>query len=291
MSKIAFLGLGLMGQGMAANMLRAGYDVTVWNRTASKAKALIKHGARLAQSPAACVEGAEVMITILGDDAASQEVWLGEDGILSGNPAPGAIAIESTTVSHEWVQILGEKCSAQGLGFLDCPVTGGPPGAESGQLGLLVGGANDTLKKAEPILQAYAKKIFHFGPVGCGTAYKLIVNSLGAVQVAALAEAMSVAKTIGLNLDQVTDALCAGSVASRVVGYNAPMMASDDHDEVAFAAKWRAKDLGYGVNMSQNAGVDAGMFQQASSAFQKAIEEGLGEKNESVLSELHKTDA
>ncbi len=289
MAQIAFLGLGLMGQGMASNLLKHGHDVTVWNRTASKADGLVASGAKFALTPKDAVEGAQVMITILGDDAASKEVWLGEEGIFCGQPQSDAIAIESTTVSYEWMQELGIKCQEKGWGFIDCPVTGGPPGAQNGQLGLLVGAADETLAQAEPVLLAYAKKIFHFGPVGCGTAYKLIVNSLGAVQVAALAEGMMVAKKAGLNPDQVVEALSSGSVASRVVGYNAPMMANDNHDEVAFAAKWRAKDLSYGVDLSRHLGVEAALFSQVSAVFDQALDHGLGEKNESVLSQVLKS--
>ena len=290
MTKIAFIGLGLMGQGMANNLLKCGHELTVWNRSSDKVQALVDAGAKTARSPAQAVQGAEVIITIVGDDAASQSVWLGEDGILSGDIPPHAIAIESTTISRDWMEKLGTQCIEAGLRFLDCPVTGGPAGAESGQLSLLIGGEAETVTAAEPVLNAYAKKIFHFGPVGTGTAYKLIVNSVGAVQVAALAEAMIVADKAGLDVNTVAEALCSGSVASRVVGSNAQKMASDNHDEVAFATKWRAKDVAYGAALSDSLGCTTEIFRHVASVFQRATEAGLGEANESAILRILKNE-
>ncbi|MEG3617832.1 NAD(P)-dependent oxidoreductase [Magnetovibrio sp. PR-2] len=283
MTKIAFLGLGLMGRGMALNLIKAGYDVTVWNRSSDKLKPLVDAGAEPAETPGACASGADVIITIVGGDEASESVWLGEDGILSGALKPSAIAIESTTVSRNWMVALGETCVNAGLRFLDCPVTGGPPGANSGQLTMLVGGEADTLQTAEPVLNAYAKRIYHFGPVGAGTAYKLIVNTIGAIQAVAVAEGMEVAKRAGLDLDTVADALGNGSVASPMTSYIAPRMAQDDHDDVRFAARWRGKDAGYGAYMAQNLGCAAPMFQHAAECFRATISQGMGDANESAV--------
>jgi len=293
MIKIAFLGLGLMGQGMAKNLMESGYELTVWNRSPDKTKAFVDAGATTAKSPAEAVEGADVIITIVGDDLASQHVWLGEGGILSGNLKSGAIAIECTTVSRQWMEILGKNCIDVGLRFLDCPVTGGPEGAENGQLNLLMGGAEETIAGAEPVLKAFSKRIFRFGDIGTGTAYKLIVNSLGAAHVVALAEAMLVAHKAGLNLDTVAEALCNGSVSSRVTNSNAPKMAGDAHDDVAFAAKWRAKDVSYGADMAHSLGCEVPIFHHAANVFKDTVEIGLGEVNESdvlsVLKQAHAT--
>lgn len=290
MSKIAFLGLGLMGRGMAQNLLRAGHDVTVWNRSADKMQPLMDAGARAAANPAQAVDGAAFIITILGDDAASESVWLGKDGVLSGDFLPGAIAIESTTVSHAWMKTLGQKCIDLGLRFLDCPVTGGPHGAENRQLTMLVGGHAETLADATPVLNAYAKRIYHFGPVGAGTSYKLIVNSIGAVQAAAVAEGMAVADAAGLPLELVAEALGSGSVASSVTTYIAPCMAAGEHEKVRFAAKWRGKDVHYGHEMAQALGCTVPVFSATEALFREAIHAGLGELNESVISRLIRRD-
>ncbi|HEY9080930.1 NAD(P)-dependent oxidoreductase [Magnetovibrio sp.] len=289
MTKIAFLGLGHMGQGMALNLLKAGFDLTVWNRTADKTGALVDAGARAAPTPALAVAGAEVIVTILGDDRSSEQVWLGEDGILSGDMAPGAIAVESTTVSRDWMIALGDLCQDAGLRFLDCPVTGGPPGANAGTLTMLVGGEAATLTEATPVLEAYANRIYHFGPVGAGTAYKLIVNTIGAVHAAAVAEGIAVARQAGLPLDMVADALGAGSVASPVTTYIAPRMAQDAHDEVRFAARWRNKDARYGIDMAHRLGCATPVLDAASALFKRAEDQGLGDMNESVIARMVKS--
>jgi len=286
MTKIAFLGLGHMGKGMALNLLKAGHELTVWNRSADKTTPLTNAGARTAPTPAFAVKGAEVIITILGDDRSSEQVWLGEDGILSGDMVPNAIAIESTTVSRNWMITLGQRCVDAGLRFLDCPVTGGPPGANAGSLTMLVGGEASTLADAAPVLEVYSKRIYHFGPVGAGTAYKLIVNTIGAVQAAAVAEGIAVAKQAGLPLDMVADALGTGSVASPMTTYIAPRMAQDDHDEVRFAAQWRSKDAHYGVDMAHDLNCATPVFNAATALFKRAMDEDLGSMNESVIARM-----
>ncbi len=285
MRKVAFLGLGLMGRGMALNVLKAGYDLSVWNRSPGKAAPLVDAGAKAADSPAEAVRDADVIVTIVGDDDASEAVWLGDDGVLQG-AKPGAIAIESTTVSHGWMVKLGDACTEAGLRFLDCPVTGGPPGAQSGQLTMLVGGEADVLDGARPVLESYAKRIYHFGPVGAGTAYKLIVNTIGAVQAAAVAEGMMVAKAAGLPLDLVAEALGSGSVASPMTAYIAPRMAKNEHEEVRFAAKWRSKDAGYGVAMAHELDCAVPAFEYVADLFARTVDAGLGARNESAIQRL-----
>ena len=286
MTKIAFLGLGHMGKGMALNLLKAGHELTVWNRTPDKTIPLANAGARTAPTPAQAVEDAEVIITILGDDRSSEQIWLGEDGILSGSMAPNAIAVESTTVSRDWMMTLGSRCVEAGLLFLDCPVTGGPTGADAGTLTMLVGGETSTLSEATPVLEAYCKRIYHFGPVGAGTAYKLIVNTIGAVQAAAVAEGIAVAREAGLPLDMVAEALGTGSVASPMTTYIALRMAQDNHDDVRFAAQWRSKDAHYGVNMAHGLGCSTPVFDAATALFKSAVDDGLGPLNESVIARM-----
>lgn len=134
MTKIAFLGTGIMGTGMIHNLLKAGYDVTVYNRTASKTQAFVDAGAARAVAPAKAVAGADVIIAVVGDDNASKELWLGENGVLAGPLQQNAIAIESSTLSLEWVRELGHILATNGLRFIDSPVTGGRKGAENSTL-------------------------------------------------------------------------------------------------------------------------------------------------------------
>ena len=223
--KIAFLGTGIMGSGMAHNLLQAGYEITVYNRTAAKAEPLVKAGASRAATPRAAVDGADLIIAIVGDDAASRQIWLGDDGVLAGSPKPNAIAIESTTLSLAWVEELHQILADRGLRFIDSPVTGGRSGAENGTLTLLVGAEQATLADGRPVMEAYSQKIIHFGPPGAGTAYKLVVNLMVAVQAAALAEGVLLAEKAGLDLTQVAGTLASGAVASPLVKAYAGRMA------------------------------------------------------------------
>jgi len=185
MTKVAFIGLGAMGSGMAARLLDAGFEVTVYNRTAQKAQNLAKLGAHVASTPRQAVAGAQAIFSMVSDNWASHEVWLGNDGVLQGEFAPGALVVECSTLSHSWVLELAEKASAKGLKYIDAPVTGLPEAAAAGELVLFVGSKMDDLDEARRFLIPLCREIMHFGKVGTGTAYKLIVNLMGAVQIAA----------------------------------------------------------------------------------------------------------
>lgn len=289
MAKIAFLGAGVMGREMVLNLLKAGRRVSVYNRTADRTKPLVEAGAVYAASPAEAASGgggADFIISMVGDDDASRAVWLGPEGVLAGAPKPGAIAIESTTLSRQWIMELDQRLRGAGLRFMDCPVTGGPDGARNRALTLLVGADKETLEQAWPVLSAYANRYIHFGPVGAGTAYKLIVNLMGAAQGAALAEGMAVAERAGLDLGKVAEALSSGAVASPHVKYMAERMVKGDHDDVYFSVRWRHKDAEYGLRLAAELGVDMPCSAQSEKLYRQALDKGLGEKNSSVVFEL-----
>lgn len=284
MAHIAFLGLGRMGQAMAVRLMGAGHRLTVYNRTAAKAEPLRQRGAVVTDSPRAAVAGAEAIFAMVGDDAASREVWLGPAGALAGEFATGALAIECSTLSRQWVQELSEAATQRGLRYIDCPVTGLPEAAATGALTLLVGAAAADLAAAEPLLRPLCQEIIRFGDVGAGTAYKLIVNLMGAVQIAATAEALLVAERAGLDLDQVVDALGKGQAASPQVVRNSRRMLRGDHDrDIVFSGKLRLKDARYGVDLAQAVGVDVRLGRTAAEAFRRLTERGLGEMNESKV--------
>lgn len=194
MPLIAFIGLGRMGAGMAKRLLADGHDVVVYNRTPDKAAALLDGGARWADSPRVAAQGAEAVFAMVSDDEASRSVWLGPDGALAAETAPGAFAVEASTLSHDWVLELSAAAQGRGLRYLDCPVTGLPEAAASGRLTLLLGGDAADLEAAEPLLMPLSENRLHFGPVGAGTVYKLVINLMGAVQIAAAAEAIALAR-------------------------------------------------------------------------------------------------
>lgn len=283
MADIAFLGTGTMGREMALHLLAAGHRVAVYNRSPAKLNPLVEAGARPAATPAEAARGATVIVSMVGDDDASRSVWLGPDGVLAGGPAPGALAVESATLSHAWVLELAAAVRAAGLRYIDCPVTGGPDGARDRRLTLLVGAEPEDLAAAWPVLSAYASRHIHFGPVGSGTAYKLVVNLIGAVQAVALAEGVLVAEAAGLPLDKVGLALSSGAVASPHVKYLIERMVANDHDDIYFTARWRHKDAAYGLALAESLGRAMPTSRPAVAAFARALDKGWGDRNSSVV--------
>ena len=279
MAVVGFLGLGNMGGPMAARLVGAGAEVRVWNRTASRAEALA--GASLVASPGEAAAGAEAVFAMLADDAASRAVWLGADGALAAMAA-GALAIECSTLSAGWVAELASAAAARGLGYVDCPVTGLPAAAAAGELTLLVGAAPATLAAAKPLLDAVSREIIHFGPTGAGTAFKLIVNLMGAVQIAGLAEGMAMPARAGLDLSLVAEAIRKGQAASPQVVRAAGRVLADDHeDPVLFAGRLRLKDAAYGVDLADRLAIEAPLGATAVGLYRRMVEGGLGEINDS----------
>ena len=244
---------------MAHNLLKAGHRLTVYNRTPAKVEPLVAAGATRAASPADAAAGADLIITIVGDDPSSREVWLGEQGILAAQIPSTTIAIESTTLSLEWVQELHRVLSSRGIRFIDSPVTGGRKGAEGGTLTLLVGAEAETLAEARPVLESYSQAIIHFGPPGAGTAYKLVVNLMVAAQVTALAEGLLLAEKAGLDMEKVVEGLTSGAVASPLVKGYAERMVKGEHDQVNFSTRWMHKDAAYALRLAGSVGQAAPM--------------------------------
>lgn len=286
MSKVAFLGTGIMGSAMVRRLLACGHEVAVYNRTARKAAPLEEAGAALARSATDAVTGASFVVSMVGDDEASREIWLGARGALAGRPSADAIAIEHSTLSHDWVRELNHVLSNAGVPFIDAPVTGGPDGAAAGELTVLAGAEGTALERARPLLRAYARELVHFGPPGAGTAYKLIVNLIATAQITALAEGMSAAERAGLDLTLVAATLSKGTVASPVARYLAERIAQGDHDHVYFATRWRSKDANYGLRLAAELGQPVPTCEAAGKLFDLAMRAGLAEKNSSVIVEV-----
>jgi 3-hydroxyisobutyrate dehydrogenase len=285
MAHVALLGTGIMGSGMVKNLLKENHNVTVWNRTAAKAAPLVEAGAALAASPAQAARNAEVIISIVGEDDASRAVWLGEHGVLAGQPAPGTISIESTTISLDWVTELNQTLTQAGLRFIDSPVTGGSWGAEAGTLTLLVGADESVLTAARPVLAAYSQKIIHFGPAGAGTTFKLLYNLMGAAQLVALSEGLLVAEKAGLNMEAVVDGLTSGFTASPGVKAFATQMVEQAHDTVNFSANWMRKDTTYALKMYSQLAQAAPLSAVAAQMYQLTVSQGMGDKNLSAVIE------
>jgi 3-hydroxyisobutyrate dehydrogenase len=274
---VAILGLGTMGAGMAANLLKAGFSLAVYNRSAEKAHPLVIAGARFASTPAVAAKGASIIISMLADDTASREVWIGRDGALNG-ARKGAILIESSTVSPAWIAELAALAAQHGVELLDAPVTGSRVQAETGQLSFLVGGMDAALEAARPVLKAMSKEIFHLGPVGSGSKMKLINNFLSGVQVASLAEGLAWIERSGIDPDKALSILKAGAPGSPLLGAISARMVSHNYT-VNFLLKLMAKDLLYAQTEAAHCDVDLKMAEVARSLFEAAVAEGFGNQD------------
>ncbi len=287
MATVAFIGLGNMGVGMAQRLLQAGHDLRVYNRTRSKAAELERAGARYYLTPAQACTGVDAVFAMTADDVSSRATWLGPNGVLTTRLAPHAFAIECSTLSYKWAMELADEARAQGLRYLDAPVTGLPTAAAAGKLTLLVGADPADLDSARPLLSALADRVLHFGAVGSGTAYKLIVNMIGAVQIASLAEGLALAERAGLDLNTVADAIASGQAASPQVVRNARRMVADDHEQnVVFTPVLRRKDIGYALELARQLGTRAPFGQVAAEQVQQLIDLGHSSVNESKIIEV-----
>ena len=281
---IALLGLGTMGRGMAANLLKAGFPLTVWNRTKAKAEFLTHTAATVADSPAQAVKNSAVVLAMLADDAASRAAWLGQDGALAAMPS-GSITIECSTLSPDWIRELHEAVTNRGLRMAEAPVTGSRTQAEAGQLNFLVGADEETLAAVTPVLKCMGKEILHLGPIGSGAQLKLINNFLCAVQVTSFAEALVWMEQTGLRLDTALEFLKRGAPGSGILAAMSERMTHRTYD-VNFLLRLMAKDLRYARAAAAQLGIDVSMSSPSQKLFRQAEELGLGEKDMSAVVEV-----
>ena len=268
--RVAFIGLGRMGHGMAGRYLDAGFTVALWNRSKPKAEDLIARGAQWATSPEDAAIDAEAVVTMVADDEASRRVWLGKDGAANTMKA-GTLAIECSTVSYQHALDMARELKGRGLIYIDSPVTGLPDAAAAGKLTLLVGADAADLEKARPVLEPLAVTIRHFGSVGNGTIYKLINNLMGAIQIAGVAEGLAIAEQAGLDMQQVVEAIETGVAASPQVIRHSKRMATRDFAGANFTAALRHKDAAYAVALAESLLSSAPLMGQAAvAAYERA---------------------
>jgi 3-hydroxyisobutyrate dehydrogenase len=285
--RIAFIGLGRMGIGMAGRLLGGDHELRVFNRTALRAEQLAARGARAFATPREASDGAEAIVAMVADDEASRAIWHGPDGALAAKLVPGALAIECSTLSHDWVLELAASASDKGLRYVDAPVTGLPEAAAAGELTLLVGATPDHLEAARHALARFSQRILHFGPVGAGTAYKLFVNMLGAVQIASAAETMALAERAGLDLALVAEALSTGQAASPQVIRNAQRISRGRHEEnVIFTPRLRLKDVDYALRLARKLGIGSPFGALSAHLYRKLLALGPENINESKIIEI-----
>lgn len=277
MSHIAVLGLGAMGRRMAANLLKAGHQLVVWNRTANAAEALVAQGATQAATPREAAAGADFVLAMVRDDATSAKVWLdAETGAFAGM-RPDAIAMDSSTLSVDWIRKLGAEAASRGLTLLETPVSGSLPQADAAQLIFLVGGDAAACTKAEPVLLSMGSAVNHMGDLGAGALTKLATNALLGIQVTAIAELIGMLHRAGADAAKIMGVIATTAVwspyAQRAIGGllsgEAPVM---------FPVELVEKDFGYALEAAGSPDA-APTIAAARSVFQRGIAEGLGDAN------------
>ena len=253
MAKVAFLGLGVMGGPMAGHLLAAGHDVTVYNRTAEKAQAWVaKHGGKAEATPRKAAEGADFVMSCVGNDDDLRMVCNGPDGAFAGMTT-GAIFVDHTTVSAAVTRELAEVAKAAGLGYVDAPISGGQAGAENGQLSVMCGGSQSDFDRAAPVIDAYAKICRLMGPAGAGQMTKMCNQIAIAGLVQALSESLAFAQKAGLDVEKVVEVISQGAAGSWQMVNRHKTMAANQFNH-GFAVDWMRKDLGICLSAADDVG-------------------------------------
>lgn len=250
---IGFIGLGLMGKPMAQNLLKAGFPLTIWNRTASKADDLVRGGAKLAANPREVAERSDVLITIVSDPPAVEEV-LFKDGALAAL-RKGSVLVDSSTVSPELARKLAGACKDRGVDFLDAPVTGGTWGAEKGELVFMIGGDKAVYERVKPALDAMGKKFFLLGPNGAGQTIKLAMNLLYALEVQAFAESLALVAAGGVEPEKLVEVMQSSMGRAPILDIKAPSMLKHEFP-ASFPLRLMHKDVRLALELARQQKID-----------------------------------
>ena len=284
MTRIAFLGLGIMGSRMAANLARAGHELTVWNRTGRAAETFgAEHGAAVAASPRAAATGATIVCSMVVDGPQVEQILLGDEGAVAG-AAPGAIFVDCSTIGTAAAARIGERLARAGMRFLDAPVTGSSPRAQDGTLTFMVGGDPDVLARVHPALDAMGALIVHCGPVGSGQLVKVLNNALAAVNATALGQALVAAHRTGANVDALLRVAAAGSGGSAMLDLKAQPMLAHDYTTL-FKLDHMLKDLRLCLQETTGRGAPFAFAEQAEQVLTHAQAMGYGEADFAALFE------
>lgn len=287
MTQIGFIGLGIMGRGMTRNLLKAGRDVTVWNRTAARMDEFVAEGAKSASSPADLASKCDVILICVSDTPDVEQVLFGADGVSAGVKR-GALVVDHSTISPRKTVEMAKRLNAQGAAYLDAPVSGGSEGAKNGTLSIMVGGETADFERALPILQAYGKTVTHVGAQGAGQMAKLVNQILVVVNQLAASEALLFAQAGGLDLSKTIDAVKGGAAGSWMLANRGPQMIVRDF-RPGFTIDLQQKDLRLVLEAADEMGIPllaTGMVFQMYRALQA---QGLGgEGNHSLVKALEK---
>jgi 3-hydroxyisobutyrate dehydrogenase len=271
--KLGWAGLGNMGNPMVKNLLKAGYPVSVWNRTPKKEKEATEAGATAVDSPRKLTEASDIILVMVSNDQAVKEIFIGTDGLLATDCA-GKLFINISTVSPDTSKIVAEECRKKNAGFVEAPVSGSVKPAQDATLIILAGGADQDFEKAKPVLEKLGKMVMHLGPVGAGSAAKLAINYLLGLNLQGLAETVLFAKQNGVNTEDMLTIINEGAVGNGITKGKSQAVLNNQFP-AAFALKHLTKDL----RLAREQGLRSPLSEPLYNSYKEAMEEGLGEED------------
>jgi 3-hydroxyisobutyrate dehydrogenase-like beta-hydroxyacid dehydrogenase len=284
---VAFFGLGIMGGPMAANLARAGFEMTVWTHSDGKAERFAsEHDVRAAATPAEAAEGADAAITMVVDAPEVEAVLFGENGVAATLPE-GALAVDMSTIAPTAARAIGERLATRGVDFLEAPVSGSRPKAEDGTLTIMVGGEPEAFERARPLFDAMGERIVHVGPQGHGQLAKLLTNTMGAVHAAALAESVVAVRAAGLDPGAFLEVAAGSAGNSTVLGLKGRPMFEESFEPL-FKLEHMLKDVRHCLAEAEQLGVQLRLGSLAEGLYARAAEEGHGDEDfAAVIRALH----
>jgi 3-hydroxyisobutyrate dehydrogenase len=279
--QVGFIGLGIMGRGMVANLMKAGFEVCVWNRTASQMNEFVEKGAKAATSPRQVAEQSDIIITCVSDTPDVEAVILGENGVIHGVKA-GSLVIDMSTISPAATREIAKKLNAKGVQMLDAPISGGSEGAAKGTLSIMIGGATEAVERAMPYFQAMGKAITHVGPQGAGQTVKIVNQILVVVNMLAVSEALVFAKAGGLDLQKTLDAVTQGAAGSWMLSNRGPQLIRDDW-RPGFTIDLQTKDVRLALEAADELGVPLLATSLVFNLYRTLQRQGLGSQGNHAL--------
>jgi 3-hydroxyisobutyrate dehydrogenase len=282
--KVGFVGIGIMGAPMAANTLKAGFAVAVWNRTKSKCARLAEQGATVCDSPAEVAEGSDVVVTMVSDTPDVEAVLFGAGGVAAG-VRPGSVVIDMSTISPRATVEFGARLKKQSVDMLDAPVSGGEVGAVAGTLSIMVGGEEPVFERCLPVLQAMGRNIVYAGPAGNGQKTKLVNQVVGSLNLLAAVEGLRLAAAAGLDVEKTIAAVGAGAAGSWMLSNLGPKIARGDFSP-GFFVRLQHKDLRLASELLAECGLDAPGTELMCRIFGDAVAKGLGELGNQGIARL-----
>ena len=285
MERVGFVGLGIMGSRMAANLRRAGHELTVFNRTRDRAEAWAEeHGGTVAATPAEVGAAAEVVITMLVDGAQVEHALLGQDGVAQG-AAAGTLCVDMSTIAPSDTRRIGAALAPRGIGLVDAPVTGSSPRAEDGTLTIMAGGSAEDYARARPLFEIMGKLVLHVGELGQGEAVKLINNAVAAANASTLAQALLAGRAAGVDLDALVAVMSAGSGGSAMLDLKAGPMRAHDWTTL-FKLEHMLKDVRLCLDEARAAGVPFPAAAHTGEVLSAGMGRGLGDADFAAILEV-----